>query len=355
MAKHGTKQRNAATHPRKGGKKKVSDNKTRDVVQPVKKKVAAKVKHNVPLSLHLNAHVDASASSAFLQANISNPNPKIVGGVSDRHRVLVVGDGDFSFSLALATRLESAAAAAVADGLGGAKFVATVYDSEAELLAKYPNVSANIRGLKVTQAQIHVGVDATNLKREQWIRNVTFDRILFNFPHLGGATEDDVEKNQDLLHRFFKSARDFLDDSKGEIHVALRNTLFYNRWDVAGQAVRAGLKHKRTDRFDVALYPGYEAQRTHPASFRGEPPSTQGAKTYVFAKDATFVEPVDAVVPSAKPAQSKPKKSAEKAAATKSSWQCLACKAHFNLQTKYNAHINSAKHAKTVKAQKKKK
>ncbi|RQM27924.1 hypothetical protein B5M09_007520 [Aphanomyces astaci] len=272
MAKHGSKQRNAAAHPSKSGKKKGGfdkkkgsfDKKKPDAVQPVKKKVTAKVNPNTPSSLNLNARVDASASSAFHQANISNPNPKSVGGVSDKHRVLVVGDGDFSFSLALATRL------------GGEKIVATAYDSEAELLAKYPNVSANIRGLKVTQvsyktykpykttiiylpmdgfphihtfihsqADIHVGVDATNLARESWIQTLTFDRIVFNFPHLGGATEEDVERNQDLLWRFFQSSRKYLDNSKGEVHVALRNTLFYNRWDVTAQATKAGLKLKR--------------------------------------------------------------------------------------------------------------
>ncbi|KAF0748047.1 hypothetical protein AaE_007493, partial [Aphanomyces astaci] len=348
MAKHGSKQRNAAAHPSKSGKKKGGfdkkkgsfDKKKPDAVQPVKKKVTAKVNPNTPSSLNLNARVDASASSAFHQANISNPNPKSVGGVSDKHRVLVVGDGDFSFSLALATRL------------GGEKIVATAYDSEAELLAKYPNVSANIRGLKVTQADIHVGVDATNLARESWIQTLTFDRIVFNFPHLGGATEEDVEKNQDLLWRFFQSARKYLDNSKGEVHVALRNTLFYNRWDVTAQATKAGLKLKRTDRFNLSLYPGYEAQRTHPASFRGEPPSTDGARTYVFSKDLQFVDPVvDATPtpPSVAKIPAKAKKSAPKAAKAES-WKCVPCKATFNLQTKYNAHINSAKHAKTVKA-----
>ncbi|RHY82437.1 hypothetical protein DYB35_000186 [Aphanomyces astaci] len=278
MAKHGSKQRNAAAHPSKSGKKKGGfdkkkgsfDKKKPDAVQPVKKKVTAKVNPNTPSSLNLNARVDASASSAFHQANISNPNPKSVGGVSDKHRVLVVGDGDFSFSLALATRL----------------------------------------------ADIHVGVDATNLARESWIQTLTFDRIVFNFPHLGGATEEDVEKNQDLLWRFFQSARKYLDNSKGEVHVALRNTLFYNRWDVTAQATKAGLKLKRTDRFNLSLYPGYEAQRTHPASFRGEPPSTDGARTYVFSKDLQFVDPVvDATPtpPSVAKIPAKAKKSAPKA------------------------------------------
>ncbi|KAF0694840.1 Aste57867_14304 [Aphanomyces stellatus] len=338
MAKHGNKKRLAAVHPPKSKK----NSKTEDV-KPVKKKPVGKVKANGPSSLNLNARIDASVSSAFHQANLSNPNPKSVGGVSDKHRVLVVGDGDFSFSLALATRL------------GGQRITATVYDSEADLLEKYPNVSANIRGLQITQAQIHIGVDATNLAKEKWIRKETFDRVVFNFPHLGGATEEDVEKNQDLLFRFFQSARPF-DDAKGEVHVALRNTPFYNRWDVAAQAQKAGFKAKRVDRFNISEYPGYEAQRTHPASFRGEPPSTEGARTHVFSKDLAFVEAAEAAPVAAAKDMSKKKRPVGKEEKEKpKSWKCVPCGMTFNLESKYNGHSNSAKHAKVVKALKKKK
>ncbi|RHY82110.1 hypothetical protein DYB31_003883 [Aphanomyces astaci] len=258
MAKHGSKQRNAAAHPSKSGKKKGGFDKKKgsfnkkkpDAVQPVKKKVTAKVNPNTPSSLKLNARVDASASSAFHQANISNPNPKSVGGVSDKHRVLVVGDGDFSFSLALATRL----------------------------------------------ADIHVGVDATNLARESWIQTLTFDRIVFNFPHLGGATEEDVEKNQDLLWRFFQSARKYLDNSKGEVHVALRNTLFYNRWDVTAQATKAGLNLKR-DQEAVAMALTVEVPRdvavSVPNQASEEPPHHELTTPPVSDKEDEPARPSD--------------------------------------------------------------
>lgn len=44
----------------------------------------------------------------------------------------------------------------------------------------------------------------------------------------------------------------------------------------------------RVEPFDGSMYSGYEPQRTHPASFRGEPPSTTGAHYYIFAIDGTL-------------------------------------------------------------------
>ncbi|KDO25410.1 hypothetical protein SPRG_09352 [Saprolegnia parasitica CBS 223.65] len=313
----------------------------RNARQAMKKRPAVKAAA-AAAPVVLTKRIDNAASTIFHQANLSNPNPKIVGNVADRHDVLVVGDGDLSFSLALATNL------------GGQRIV---YDSQAELLSKYPTASANIRGLQITHAEIHVGVDATALEKQDWIHTKSFDRILFNFPHLGGATEEDVQMNQDLLFRFFVSARPFLKTPRGEIHVALRNTLFYNRWNIQAQAERAGYTLKRLDAFDIGLYPGYEAQRTHPASFRGEPPSTKGAWTHVFSVNEAWVPPVDVdddVVPEVVAA--KPKVAAKVVKKEKAQvWKCDPCKATFQLQTKYNAHINSSKHAKVVKALKKQK
>jgi hypothetical protein len=48
----------------------------------------------------------------------------------------------------------------------------------------------------------------------------------------------------------------------------------------------------RMESFDASIYHGYEAQRTHPASFRGEPPSTTGAHYYIFAVDKSL-QPAD--------------------------------------------------------------
>ncbi|OQR93041.1 hypothetical protein ACHHYP_02988 [Achlya hypogyna] len=339
----------------KGGDKrgKGSDTKgggKRNARQALKKRPNVKAAAAAPAvntTVMLSKKIDNAASSVFHQTNLSNPNPKIVGNVSNRHQVLVVGDGDFSFSLALATNLVSS--------FVQKRRVDLLYDSQAELFSKYPTASANVRGLQITHAEIHVGVDATALGQQDWIHDKSFDRILFNFPHLGGATEEDVEKNQNLLFRFFESARPFVNTPRGEVHVTLRNTLFYNRWDVEAQAERAGYSLKRRDPFDINLYPGYEAQRTHPASFRGEPPSTKGAKTHVFSVNTAWVKPIEEADIEVPTSIAKAPRVDKKAKAKGQVWACEPCKMNFHVQTKFNAHINSSKHAKVVKALKKQK
>ena len=44
----------------------------------------------------------------------------------------------------------------------------------------------------------------------------------------------------------------------------------------------------RMEPFNASIYSGYEPQRTHPASFRGEPPSTTGARYYIFTLDGSI-------------------------------------------------------------------
>lgn len=89
-------------------------------------------------------------------------------------------------------------------------------------------------------------MDATALEKQSWLaKEPPFHSIAFNFPHLGGATEEDVAKNQELLRYFFYSARPFLHPTQGQVLVALRNTLFYNRWKIQDQAKASGLQLKR--------------------------------------------------------------------------------------------------------------
>lgn len=108
------------------------------------------------------------------------------------------------------------------------------------------NSSVAVCCVASTQAQVHFDVDGTALEKEAWLLNEEkFQTIVFNFPHLGGATEDDVVKNQELLRNFFYSTRPFLHPTRGQVLVSLRNTLFYNRWKIQEQAKVSGFKPMR--------------------------------------------------------------------------------------------------------------
>ncbi|KAI9990088.1 hypothetical protein PInf_020398 [Phytophthora infestans] len=293
----------------------------------------------------------SQANAIFSLTASSNPNPKNLGPFSDRQRILVVGDGDFSFSLSLAVFL------------GGKNLVATCFDSKLDLKEKYPNALLNCDALETAGAEVHFDVDATHLEKESWLDGAQpLQSIVFNFPHLGGATEEDVANNQKLLRDFFYSTRRYLHPTHGQALVSLRNTLFYNRWKIQEQAAASGFKLKRTEVFDASIYSGYEPQRTHPASLRGEPPSTTGAHYFIFALDKSVqvVDPRQRVPQDLKANElvcgsAVKKEQAKKKTTPPTKMSCQPCGLTFRDVKKYNGHMNSAKHAKKVKALKKKK
>ncbi|CAI5746651.1 unnamed protein product [Peronospora destructor] len=306
--------------------------------------------HPNAIAQHIRS-AKSQTNAIFSLTSSSNPNPKNLGPFSDRQRILVVGDGDFSFSLSLAVFL------------GGRNVVATCYDSKLELKEKYSSALLNCDALETAGAQVHFDVNATCLKKEKWL-NVAqpFHAIVFNFPHLGGSTEADVANNQKFLREFFYSTRQYLHPTRGQVLVSLRNTLFYNRWKIQEQAAVNGFQLKRMEAFDASIYAGYEPQRTHPASFRGEPPSTTGAHYFIFTLDKSFevidpgqkfLERSDAVEQARGSAVNQGTLE-KKMAALPTKLTCQPCGLTFRAVKKYNGHMNSAKHAKKVKALKKK-
>ncbi|KAF6153860.1 hypothetical protein GIB67_001093 [Kingdonia uniflora] len=89
-------------------------------------------------------------------------------------KILTVGDGDFSFSACLAKAFVTAS-----------NLVATSLDSSGFLYKNYPNAESNIREISSRGETVKHAVDATTKADDYILGSMKFDRIVFNFPHVG--------------------------------------------------------------------------------------------------------------------------------------------------------------------------
>jgi Domain of unknown function (DUF2431) len=147
----------------------------------------------------------------------------------------------------------------------------------------------------------HASISATSLSKYKPIsRKAPFNKIVFNFPHVGGLSTDvnrQVRANQELLVAFFKSCQpllasksnpvrgrlsegsdveiqdddlgsdQFQEDSKdtrstGQIIISLFEGEPYSLWNIRDLARHCGYKVMTSWRFPWKAYPGYRHART---------------------------------------------------------------------------------------------
>ncbi|KAL2038521.1 hypothetical protein N7G274_008860 [Stereocaulon virgatum] len=205
--------------------------------------------------------------------------------------VLLVGEGDFSFSRSL---LET---------YGCSSLVATSFDTQAALWAKYPQASSHIRALEEEDCKVLYGVDATKLGKPgtldgggKDVKKGGFNKVVFNFPHVGGLTKDvnrQVRHNQELLVDFFKSALPLLAGG-GSIIVTIFEGEPYDLWNIRDIARHVGLKAGRSFRFQASAYPGYKHARTlgnieGGGGWKGE---NRPARSYILEVNEKEAQPI---------------------------------------------------------------
>lgn len=127
------------------------------------------------------------------------PSPSVPFSPTDR--ILLVGEGDFSFSSSLLS------------AHGCIHLITTSYDKVSALRNKYPQAASNIAALEAEEnCTVRYGVDATKLGKPgvadgggggKEVKKGGFDKVVFNFPHVGGLTKDvnrQVRHNQGQRH-----------------------------------------------------------------------------------------------------------------------------------------------------------
>jgi 25S rRNA (uracil2634-N3)-methyltransferase len=130
-------------------------------------------------------HLDHNTSQKAKSATRAQHGTSTIPFLPNDH-ILLIGEGDLSFARALV------------QSLGCVHVTATVLEKDRkELEDKYPHVGVIVEDIENGDGKIVFGVDARKMRRWQVkvdggreVRVGRMDKVVFNFPHVGGKSTD---------------------------------------------------------------------------------------------------------------------------------------------------------------------
>lgn len=231
-----------------------------------------------------------------------------------KETVLLVGEGDFSFACSLLKQ----------NLLLPEDIIATGFDTETEMEAKYPEAKENVQFLKDNGVPVLHEIDATNLMQSMKLKALgknqkvsifesgkRLNYIMFNFPHNGRGIKDmdrNIREHQKLVLGYFKSCIALFDlvnkrsntSSSGyfsaeestseKILMSLFEGEPYISWGVKALARSVGYRVERSGTLDWSFFAGYHHRRTNSTKDTTKPAAERDARIYLFDKALTKEE-----------------------------------------------------------------
>jgi tRNA G46 methylase TrmB len=171
-----------------------------------------------------------------------------VGEIADGG-TLLVGEGNFSFSYSLTKKKR----------INPSNLTATTFEKERELSEQ---AVKNIENLKTLDVLVLSNVNAMTLSKT--FGTMSFDNIIFQFPHVGSREPiEGHNPNFILVRNFLKSAKHHLKRGGKVLISAVDNPHYHGAFQFDEAAEKAGFEPPAMYPFDPSSFPGYTHTMTN--------------------------------------------------------------------------------------------